>query len=203
MVYDSRDRWAVIADETIRGVGMHPAWRDALRERIEKVAGRNAPLTRDDVHTRGRFIRTAPLDAYEVFKFNGSDILINLQPKFDLWEPLLDELGVDDSAIPRLFDANRIYACVHCGRDFFMRGDIDGGRRLYCSPACHYEATANTKALAALRQRNKLSKKRAAARADRHCGHCGKPFEAKRSTARFCSDKCRIYAYRAGHAETT
>ena len=29
-----------------------------------------------------------------------------------------------------------------------------------------------------------------------NCEHCGKPFEAVRSTARFCSAKCRQYSFR-------
>ena len=31
------------------------------------------------------------------------------------------------------------------------------------------------------------------------CEECGKLFEAKRSTARFCSSNCRLKAHRAGH----
>lgn len=29
------------------------------------------------------------------------------------------------------------------------------------------------------------------------CNKCGKPFTPKRRTARFCSDKCRVYSNRA------
>lgn len=31
---------------------------------------------------------------------------------------------------------------------------------------------------------------------ERHCEECGKPFVAKTRRARFCSDKCRVYANR-------
>jgi hypothetical protein len=36
------------------------------------------------------------------------------------------------------------------------------------------------------------AKRRAEARADRKCEHCGKPIDAERSTKRFCSDSCRV-----------
>ena len=31
------------------------------------------------------------------------------------------------------------------------------------------------------------------------CEECGRPFEAKRKTARFCSSNCRLKAHRASH----
>jgi hypothetical protein len=31
---------------------------------------------------------------------------------------------------------------------------------------------------------------------DAECEWCGEPFEARRSTARFCSDRCRMGAHR-------
>ena len=41
---------------------------------------------------------------------------------------------------------------------------------------------------------------RAAARANRKCEHCGKPLTAERSTMRFCSTHCRVYAHRNASA---
>jgi hypothetical protein len=35
----------------------------------------------------------------------------------------------------------------------------------------------------------------------RRCDHCRKWFEPQRSTARFCSAKCRVYANRANAQE--
>ncbi len=41
------------------------------------------------------------------------------------------------------------------------------------------------------------AERRAQARAGRVCGHCGAPIEAARATKRYCSDICRVRAYRA------
>jgi hypothetical protein len=40
------------------------------------------------------------------------------------------------------------------------------------------------------------AKRRAEARADRKCEHCGKPIAAERATKRFCSDLCRVRHHR-------
>jgi hypothetical protein len=40
-------------------------------------------------------------------------------------------------------------------------------------------------------------KYRVAVKVDKTCEHCGASFEPQRSTARFCSDKCRVYASRS------
>jgi hypothetical protein len=45
------------------------------------------------------------------------------------------------------------------------------------------------------------ARSRAQARANRQCEHCGKPIEAARSTKRFCSDLCRVRAYRTAAAD--
>lgn len=35
------------------------------------------------------------------------------------------------------------------------------------------------------------------------CKECGKSYDAKRKTSRYCSDKCRVYANRAEYPEGT
>jgi hypothetical protein len=37
--------------------------------------------------------------------------------------------------------------------------------------------------------------------AKRKCAWCEAPFQPKRSTARYCSAKCRVYAFHKGHAK--
>jgi predicted nucleic acid-binding Zn ribbon protein len=76
--------------------------------------------------------------------------------------------------------------CRECGQAFFTER-----QREICSHRCR---------TAILRRRRKQTlTKRSAARAAARCDtclHCGEPMDAQRSTAKFCSAKCRVYAAR-------
>ena len=46
------------------------------------------------------------------------------------------------------------------------------------------------------------SKARARARAGRRCSVCREPIAAERSTKRYCSGKCRVYAHRDRNSDS-
>lgn len=89
------------------------------------------------------------------------------------------------------------HECAQCGR-WFVHHHIDHQSRpgRFCSDAC--AAVAHKASVAATQAR--VVEQRSAARAERRaglkCENCGEPLEAARSTARFCSTKCRMAAHR-------
>jgi hypothetical protein len=99
----------------------------------------------------------------------------------------------------------REFVCEYCGVGFLARG-YDNWPRFVCSNHC-----ARQRRIALRRQYKRdnppspeavrlmhaqRTAQRAAARAGRQCAHCGRVIEAARSTRRFCSDICRVKAYR-------
>jgi hypothetical protein len=166
----------------------------AFKRLVAGLGGRNAPVERDDVHLEnyGRRILTAPVDAYELGE-HGAEA----RPIMRLWEPLLAELRraspYADTKPPALWPANRICVCERCAREFFSRRN---GAWRFCSPACRRDAL-NEAGVGPVPQRLKLSRERAARRADRQCEHCGQPFTPQRATGRFCSPRCRVAHHRA------
>jgi hypothetical protein len=95
----------------------------------------------------------------------------------------------------------REYVCEHCGKSYLGRNWPEKRLRL-CSSRCEREHAAavqrrwrEANAVTSTRSHASRAKKRAKARADRTCEHCGVAIEAARSTKRFCSDLCRIRAH--------
>lgn len=107
---------------------------------------------------------------------------------YALWYSLEDD---DNSDVYRYFNGKRVNgyrleACRLCSTLFFVR-DHHGTK--HCSPECSDNAktskqAANRKAV------------RQAARVERPCDHCNEPFTPKRTDAKFCCAKCRVYAKR-------
>lgn len=90
----------------------------------------------------------------------------------------------------------REYQCARCGKRFLCRLLPHRQPRL-CSNKCEQERRAEiSEGFNAQR-----GQRRAKARAGRTCAHCGIPFEAARSTRRFCSDICRVKAHRNADRE--
>ena len=92
---------------------------------------------------------------------------------------------------PCHFRKDSLRWCRHCPK--FFLGDC---RARYCSEAC----LRAVKARKAARRNRKAAAARAvarrAARGGRVCPVCGVPLEAKRSTARYCSARCRVAWHR-------
>ena len=131
------------------------------------------------------------------------------QPIARLWQPLLDQLRQQErewwesgpAAKPELwgeFGELRVRvvspdtqaSCRHCGRRFYYHHRY---RSKWCSDLCARKARA-PRIAATVKAR---SQARAKARAGRRCETCGKRLAAQRSTARFCSVRCRVSAHRA------
>lgn len=79
--------------------------------------------------------------------------------------------------------------CAWCGDLYAPITIRPGPPPLYCSPACRDAATR-----AGRMQRRAL---------DRVCAVCGKRFSTHRPRARYCSDACRLIAWRAHHQPPT
>ena len=92
-------------------------------------------------------------------------------------------------------DLWRKTSCRHCGRGFYRIGKYLGH---VCSEVCARKAALPGLKRKIARQTAARSKKRAEARAGRSCLVCGEPMEAKRSTKRYCSERCRVAAHRNG-----
>lgn len=86
----------------------------------------------------------------------------------------------------------RFERCKQCGRRF-VHTEQGPGQLKRCSDAC-IEASK-------LARRGAWVKRRTAQRSERRdgkrCEHCGEAFVAKRATRRYCSDRCRVAAFRA------
>ena len=78
--------------------------------------------------------------------------------------------------------------CPDCHRAFLL---VSTFRKLRCNPC----QTAAIRRAWAIRKR----RERSAAAGDRSlpCDHCGATFTPERSTARYCSTRCRVAAHRA------
>ena len=80
--------------------------------------------------------------------------------------------------------------CSQCGQKHARQWKIGG--EMKCSDCvANNIRSASRKSSANYRQRNRKTKEPIA------CGHCGQQFTPKRSTALFCSAKCRVSANRA------
>jgi hypothetical protein len=77
--------------------------------------------------------------------------------------------------------------CHECGCDIVIDPTSNRHPRLLCSK-CRVECRQKT--FQEFRDRNKVE------HSERPCEHCGKNFSPIRSTAKFCSTKCRVYAAR-------
>lgn len=98
--------------------------------------------------------------------------------------------GGDRALLPVAMSVGRaIYSC-RCGA-FFCSHRSRQWRRLKCDD-CAKEAEAGRRRRALDRRSAKRSEKRQ----DRRCEKCMQPFEAERSTHRFCSARCRVRAHR-------
>jgi len=75
----------------------------------------------------------------------------------------------------------RVSRCQGCGRFFYLT-DV---RRTTCN-GCRAKA-----------EREKKRRQRGTDLSARACQHCGATFTPKRSTARFCSTRCRVAAHRS------
>jgi endogenous inhibitor of DNA gyrase (YacG/DUF329 family) len=148
---------------------------------------RRKPVTRDEVRIRildGQRISTMPADSVHKAQLWSSP-----EPIDKLWKPLLRQLG--NAKLPEY--GFRLRECWQCERQFYTTRFYFGH---YCSDRCQSLAYAPARAAQRAAMVKAKSKARAAARADRECETCGKPIEAKRSTMRFCSVKCRVAAHR-------
>lgn len=85
---------------------------------------------------------------------------------------------------------NPLHTCKHCRRKYFSWND--GG---YCSNRC-FNQGAPSRIAARAHQVEQRSAERLEARAGLSCQQCGVLLKAQRSTARYCSGKCRVAALR-------
>ncbi len=102
-------------------------------------------------------------------------------------------------------DGDRVqeYVCEVCGVRYIGGVKLRANEARVCSNRCWH---ARSDAMKRQYRRDHpldydrngaRAERRAAARAGRTCGHCGMPIEAARATKRYCSDICRVRAYRA------
>jgi len=75
--------------------------------------------------------------------------------------------------------------CIHCGRPIIASRNRQPPKLFCCSTECD-AATRNAAA----------RRKRGSRRAKRSCQGCGKPFEPKRTDAKFCSLVCKQRTFR-------
>ena len=137
---------------------------------------RRKPVQRHEVRFDGSRITTLPADSLRQGEYAREPI-----PR--LWAPLLRQLKAKE---PWPYSRGKC-RCRHCGSQFYR---VPGSGGHYCSDQC---ATVVRNA-AFVKAR---SEARAKARADRKCAQCGEPIEARRSTMRFCSIRCRVVSHRA------
>jgi hypothetical protein len=161
---------------------------------------RRRPVTRDEVRLteRGR-IATLPADSVRQVKYYLASIP-------EVWAPLVQTLKQaqdENSAWKRRTWGSRFtppdpitmprpkwrtpIECRHCKRGFYIAQRCFGTS--YCSDKCRRSANA----VGYVKAR---SEAREVDRAKLCCGTCGKKLTAQRSTARFCSTRCRVAAHR-------
>jgi hypothetical protein len=162
---------------------------------------RTTPITRDEIRITQYYgnISTVPGDAVRVGKHR-----LEIIP--GMFDDLVREMNQEQDEVsarkgkiwgsrfkppkpktePRLSYAKvRVY-CVQCDRRFYNARNCRGK---YCSDRCVHAASSvagsklRTKSLAAKRE-------------GLRCKQCNKLFSATRSTALFCSIRCRVAAHR-------
>ena len=116
------------------------------------------------------------------------------EPIRTLWAPLLRQLTRENHKPVECPQAaiRGIAFCQHCSGRFYRTEDYRG---FYCSDRCESLANAPRRAARIAAFVKARSEERADNR-ETNCEHCGKPIEAKRSTMRFCSVKCRVAVHR-------
>lgn len=166
---------------------------------------RKQPVTRDEVRLTERgYIATLPADSVRQDKYG-------LKPIPQVWALLVQTLKQaqdensawkrrtwgsrstppDPIKMPRPKWGTPIVECRHCGRGFYVGQRCFGTS--YCSDKCKRAANA----VGYVKAR---SESRAAERKDLCCERCSKKLTAQRSTARFCSVRCRVAAHRQAAA---
>ena len=93
---------------------------------------------------------------------------------------------------PEFDEWERVLWCDECEADFYAERQWHCRYPKYCSNACVTIARRRVAKAASA----KRSAERAAWREGRTCRYCGAPLNAQRSTSKFCSPKCRVYAAR-------
>jgi hypothetical protein len=160
---------------------------------------RQKPVQRDEVYF-DRTITTLPIDSVRKVKYSGR--WLRYEPIPRLWAPLLQALNQErkqqwgDDCRPVEapgFTDGTVYKCWHCRGKFYKA--FGAARHVYCSDQCAKAARSKT----FTKLSKARSKARAEARAGRKCESCGKAIRAQRSTARFCSVRCRVASHRANH----
>jgi hypothetical protein len=181
---------------------------------------RTKPIRRDEVRFDGSRITTLPRNSVRLDKWGDP------QPIRKLWAPLLRALdraqrvafakrvaewdspaavanrdasmqaGIGAWAFKRPEPPPSIttprplwgdpHTCCQCRKEFYR---VQRSGRTCCSDKCAQAAHT-----AAVVQRRSAA--RAAKRADLECAVCGKRLQARRSTMRFCSVRCRVAAHR-------
>jgi endogenous inhibitor of DNA gyrase (YacG/DUF329 family) len=149
---------------------------------------RSKPVQRDEVRFDGWRIGTLPANSVRKTRQGELEIIR------ELWMPLLRSLRRAKRVTVRApqpqgrWRSGDPETCRHCQRAFYRTRHAP--LTAYCSDRC-----VTTVHGAAFRKTR--SERRAAARADRKCMHCGEPIEAQRSTMKFCSVRCRVASHRA------
>ena len=87
--------------------------------------------------------------------------------------------------------------CPHCGRDAANLDEYASPLQRVCRN-CRLDHKRALDRLAAKRRRRRSGE--VVDRAEATCAHCGETFTPKRSTAQFCSTRCRVAAHRASAA---
>jgi hypothetical protein len=166
---------------------------------------RRKPVTRDEIRLSERgTILTIPADSV---RFSARRLGDRYIPIDRLWNPLFEALQKEQDDIyafhksgpfrswpferriihwPRIWSISIKKTCKHCGRGFFNSGRW---RSYHCSDKC-VRAARRAPVVKA------RSEERAAERAGLKCQTCGTKLAAKRSTAKFCSVRCRVAAHR-------
>lgn len=86
-------------------------------------------------------------------------------------------------------------ACGCCGRA--TADNIQTGTQRICRPCqIEYDRTRQRNYTALWRMRKYGESGIPARLSTKNCAHCGSEFQPKRSTAQFCSTKCRVAAHR-------
>jgi hypothetical protein len=166
---------------------------------------RRKPVTRVEIRFNGNHITTLPANTVRETEDGRVEVIEHL------WTALVDSLNKAQRpkwrfgrveppnviACPDPDDGrgwHKPRQCPQCKGKFYpaMIGNGNFEKARYCSDRCR-----NTK------QSLARSKDRAAGRARRVCAGCGQRFDARRSTMRFCSGKCRVAGHRAAKRTST
>lgn len=163
---------------------------------------RHKPVNRDEIkfNEHSGSIRTLPADAVRTMKGRR----FTVEPIRKLWAPLLRQLnraarkrwdgyseqykrrfGFTPIKCPKPDGFLAHQPCDHCGREFYS---VRRNGPKHCSDRC--AKTVRTAAFVKARSERRADNR------ETHCDRCAKPIEAKRSTMRFCSVKCRVAAHR-------